>query len=179
MSLPTISIAGLNERHHGLTEEVAAYYAQGARVCLDRHHEPPRNLQIEMGSITSECSLSWEVTTQDVKLAWGNDDDATRDGAYIVALAALEHAEGLVAVHRAQSRSGADYFVAPSGTPKGDIENAIRLEVSGIDRSDPSKMRARLQQKKDQTRRGESDAPAIAAVVGFSSAVVQMERVTE
>lgn len=179
MSLTKIAISGLSERHPGLTEEVAAYYSQGARVCLDRHHEPPCNIRIEMGSKTLERSLYWVVTTQDVKVAWGNDDDATRDGAYILALAALEHAEGLVAVHRAQSRSGADYFVAPSGTPKGDFENAIRLEVSGIDKSDPSKMRARLLQKKDQTRRGESDTPAIAAVVGFSSAVVQMERVTE
>lgn len=179
MSLPTIVMAGLNERHPGLTEEVAAYYAQGARVCLDRHHSPPRNLRIEIRSTNSEYSLNWETTNQDARLAWGNDEDATRDGSYIVALAAIELTEGLVAEHRAQSRSGADYFVALTGTPKGDLENSIRFEVSGIDKSDPPKMRARLQQKKEQTRRGESDTPAIAAIVGFSSAVVLMEHVTE
>jgi hypothetical protein len=179
MALPEISITGLNERHPGLTEEIAAYYAQGARVCLDRHHEPPRKLMIEVDSKTTACSLKWDVTDEDVRLAWRNDDDATRDGAYIVALATLEFVDGLVAVLHAQTRSGADYFVAPTGTPKGDFENSIRFEVSGIDKSDSSKMRTRLQQKKEQTRRGESDAPAIAAVVGFSSAVVLIERVTE
>lgn len=179
MTSQTISIANLNERHPGLTEEIAAYYAQGARVCLDRHHAPPRAMRIERESRTEDCSLNWEATSEDVRNAWGNSEDATRDGAYILALAAIEHTEELVAVHRAQSRSGADYFVAPIGSKKGDLENAIRLEVSGIDKSDPPKLRARLQQKKEQTRRGDSDKPAIAIVVGFSSAVVVMEHVAK
>ena len=177
MTLRSISVMRLNDRHPGLTKEVAAYYAQGAQVCLDRHHEPPRALRIESGSVLSECQLNWEVTNQDVRLAWANAEDATRDGAYIVALAALEVTEELVAGHRAQSRSGADYFVAPKGTPKGDLEASLRLEVSGIDKSDPTKMRTRLEKKKEQTRRGESDAPAVVAVVGFSSAIVLLEHV--
>lgn len=179
MDLPTISIMNLHERHPGLTKAIADYYAEGARVCMDRHHKPPCEVDIEIGSKVSECLLDWEVTTAEVKLAWANHDDATRDGAYFVALAALEFSEGLVAVHRAQIRSGADYFVAPKGTPRGDLENSFRVEVSGIDKSDATKMKARLLQKKEQTRRGESDTPAIAAVVGFSSAAVILEHVME
>jgi hypothetical protein len=82
-----------------------------------------------------------------------------------------------VAVLRAHTRSGADYFIAPQGTPRGDVENATRLEISGVDKGDGKAVRARLLQKMDQARRGESDRPAMAAVIGFKAATVMYEQV--
>jgi len=41
--------------------------------------------------------------------AWANADDATRDGAYAIALGALEAGFGLLATSRAETLTGADY----------------------------------------------------------------------
>jgi hypothetical protein len=173
----TISLVGMEERHPGLTAEVAAYYAQAARVCLDRHHLPPIQVAVENSTKQSTVEIHWSATNELEKIAWANADDATRDGAYAVTLVVVEQQEGLVAVLRAHTRSGADYFIAPRGTPRGDVENATRLEISGVDRGDGRAVRARLLQKMDQARRGESDRPAMAAVMGFKAATVMYEHV--
>ena len=85
--------------------------------------------------------------------------------------------EDLVALGRAENRTGADYYVAPKGTPRGDFESGYRLEVSGVDRGDRTVVAQRLEQKKEQTRRAESDLPAIAAVVGFKCFIVALAHV--
>ena len=177
MSENWLSIEQMDERHPGLTQVVAAYYAQAARICVDRHHTPPQELTIETRGRQSVHSINWEVTDDATKAAWNNTDDATRDAAYAVAIAAVEQHEGLVAIHRAQTRTGADYFLAPRGTPRGELENSYRLEISGVDKGDAKVITARLYQKMDQTRRGESDRPALAAVVGFKTALVMFEHV--
>jgi hypothetical protein len=56
----------------------------------------------------------------------------------------------------------------------GDFQSSYRLEASGVDRGDRSAVAQRLEQKKDQTRRGDSDLPALAAVVGFKSSLVAL-----
>jgi hypothetical protein len=172
-----ILLVGLEERHLGLTQEIAANYAQAARVCLDRHHQPPLAITVENGTKRHVVEVHWSATNEAEKMAWANADDATRDGAYAATLAIVEQQEGLVAVLRAHTRTGADYFIAPPGTPRGHIEDAIRLEISGVDKGNGTIVRTRLLQKMDQARRGESDTPAMAAVIGFKAATVMYERV--
>lgn len=107
--------------------------------------------------------------------AWHNKDDATRDGAYIVSLAVVDSELGLVALSRAETRTGADYYV---GEPHAfDLESAYRLEVSGLDIGNESSVRRRLREKIKQTIRGNSNLPALASVVGFQEALVLLEEV--
>ena len=63
--------------------------------------------------------------------AHANEIDATEAGAYGVSLAAVEAISGLVAVRRAETLTGADWYIAPQGTDADDLESCIRLEVSG------------------------------------------------
>jgi hypothetical protein len=167
-------IEALHERHPGLTPVVAGYYAEGASVCLSRHHEPPTKFGIEVKEGDATASINWTVPNEAIKLSWANHDEATRDGAYAVCLATTEAVEGLVAVGRAHNRTGADYYVGTKGTSVGDFESSYRLEVSGVDRGDRAVIAQRLEQKKDQTRRGDSDLPALAAVVGFKCSLVAL-----
>lgn len=95
-----------------------------------------------------------------------------------LALASVE-LEGLVAVRRAETGSGADYYIAAPGIPSDDLEDCLRLEVSGVDRGDESTVYLRLRQKIQQTLSGSSSLPAIAAVVGFRSRVVALGRADE
>jgi len=166
-----LRIQALERTHPGLTRAVAESYLEAAEVCLGRHHSPPTEVALERRSVLHVIA-DWRLPAEQAKRAWANDIDATEAGAYCVALAALELTDGLVAVARAETRTGADYYVAPTGSVTHDLENASRLEVSGIDTSTATLVKSRLGQKIAQATRGRSSLPAIAAVVGFSSAQV-------
>jgi hypothetical protein len=115
--------------------------------------------------------VEWVPPSPRQRGAWNNRDDATRDGAYCVCAAAVEAESGWVTVDRAETRTGADYYIAPAGQA-ADLEVAQRLEVSGVDESEPSVVAHRLTEKIRQARRGDSTLPAVAAVVGFKAALV-------
>jgi len=156
----------MSDRHLGLTPEVASCYLQAACVCLDRHHEPPTEFSLNSDSQETLTVLEWKPSDDRTKKAWANKDDATRDGAYAVALASTELSKGLVAIHRAETKTGADYYVAPVNASSDDLENWYRLEVSGTD-LDEIQVKARLNTKVEQTKKGNSNLPALAAVIGF------------
>lgn len=165
-------------RHYGLTPSVAASYYEAMKVTLDRHHVPAVKLiLLDNGSQTFE-SLSWPPTSARERAAWNNVDDATRDGAYCLALTSVEILRGLVAVRRAETRTGADYYVAPRDADVADFENLVRVEVSGINSGTKAMADYRLSQKLSQAGRGDSNLPAIAVVVEFSAPLVSAADLT-
>jgi len=74
---------------------------------------------------------------------------------------------GLVAVSRAETRTGADYYLGARDAVLEDLEASIRLEVSGTDEGGQSAINSRLKQKFEQANDGRSNLPAMASVVGF------------
>ena len=109
----------------------------------------------------------WEPADERCRAAYANEIDTTEWGAYACALASTELRRGLVAIHRAQTKTGADYYLAPLGSGVDDLEDAIRLEISGIDKGTLREIEVRLLEKMGQARRGKGSLPALAAVVGF------------
>ncbi|MFN3688377.1 hypothetical protein [Salinarimonas sp.] len=164
-------IERLDERHVGLTPARAQAYYEAATVCLGRHHQPPSDAQVNSDDVASEFTILWTAPDDRTIAANANETDATCDGAYAVCLAAVENEKGLVAFTRAKNKSGADYYLVPAGADF-DLETAIRLEVSGVDRGDVATIQRRLDVKKKQAENGESDTPAIAAVFGFRELLV-------
>ncbi|MDM8523221.1 hypothetical protein QUF80_07610 [Desulfococcaceae bacterium HSG8] len=122
--------------------------------------------------------VEWEPPDKRCMQAWGNKDDATRDGAYACALAATEISFGLFAIRRAETLTGADYYIAPIGRDTDDLEYCRRLEVSGTN-SDKYEVNRRLKAKVKQAREGKSNLPAIAVVVGFKVKLISMQAVEE
>ena len=165
-------------RHPGISEGVCAAFSEAAEVALARHHEPPTTLFSVMseGSVAPRL-LSWTAPTPVTLRAWNNVDDATRDGAYILVIAAVEAELGMVALRRAETRTGADYYVGPPDTH--DLESALRLEVSGVNAGGGRILRARVKQKIAQARRGVSNLPAMAGVVGFKEAAILLNHVDD
>ena len=149
-------------------------YANAAKVCLDVHHTSPVTFEATSNGKTVSYVLSWEPTDEILQRSYNNADDAKRDGAYVIAFAAIEDLRGLVSVGRAETKTGADYYLAPIGSDPSDFEKVLRLEVSGTDGS-PSEIRSRLRQKQQQTRDGTGKEPAIAAVIGFRSRLILVE----
>ena len=111
--------------------------------------------------------------------AWANETDATEAGACALVLAAVERADGLVAMRRAETLTGADYYVAPEGSEPRDLEACLRLEVSGVDHGTKSAVNSRLTAKLEQAYRGNSDLPAMAGVVGFKVKTILLARLLD
>ena len=169
---PTLPIRDMAERHTGLTEPIADSCAEAARVCLDRHHQSPTDFDLDRGGARSGTIVEWQPPDARTRGAWANETDATEAGASACALAAVELTDGLVAVRRAETRTGADYYVAPPGASADDLEDCLRLEVSGVDRGPENIVRQRLNAKLRQAAAGNSNLPALAGVVGFKACLI-------
>ncbi len=170
---PELPINDMWVRHGGLTQNTAASWTEAARVCLDRHHAPPTIFSVRRsGQAEVNAIVQWNPTDDRTRGAWNNFNDTTEAGAYACVLAAVELVDGLVAVRRADTGTGADYYVAPVGTPTEDLEDWIRLEVSGVDSGDGKIVERRLRRKLDQAASGESNLPAMAGVTGFLARLI-------
>ncbi len=178
MIKPMLPIHEMDKRHTGLPPGVAGSYGEAARVSLSENHDPPQEFTISHDMIENAAEVQWQPPDERCLRGWANRDDATRDGAYACAIAAVELIAGLYAMRRAETLTGADYYVAPISTDPDDLENCIRLEVSGTQR-DESEVQRRLRQKVEQVKHGNSNLPAIAAVVGFKSKSIRMRSVND
>ena len=172
---PELPIHQMDQRHAGLTKAIAEHQTEGARVCLDRHHESPTSFLIEDSKRVVASVVYWTPTDERTQRAWGNEKYATEHGAYACALAAVELACGLISVSRAETGTGVDFYMAPPDTSVNDLENHIRLEVSGVGRGDGAAVAKRLADKLKQAKKGTSNLPAIAGgVVGFPTRQIRL-----
>src|SRR5271157_5608604 len=130
---PELPIHNLAERHPGVTQAIGESYTEAARVCLDRHHASPIDIKIKTNSEEQDAVVQWQSCDERTLAALANVTDTTENGAYACALASVELTRKMVAIHRAEIKTGADYYIAPPGTKLDDLENCIRLEISGVD----------------------------------------------
>ena len=171
-TVPTLPIRDMERRHAGLTKAIADSYAEAAGVCLDRHHRSPAVFGLDARGERSSATVLWPASDERIRGAWANETDATEAGAYACVLAAVELAAGLVAVRRAETMTGADYYIACPGDAADDLEGCLRLEVSGVDRGPLRTVARRLTQKLEQLADGASNLPAMAGVVGFEARAI-------
>jgi hypothetical protein len=162
---PFPNLNTLHQRHNGLTRAVCLNFAEAARVRLSRHHQSPCEIVVTVtGQEPRTFELTWKKVGDREQRAWANIIDAVEAGACAMAIAAVEVTHELFAVARAETLTGADYYVGPAGA---DLETAYRLEVSGTDAGSEGHLRSRLTQKIKQTKAGTGTSPAVACVVGF------------
>ena len=169
---PALPIHDMKQHHPGLTKPIADSYTEAARVCLDRHHQSPTDFDLDRSGSRLAVTVEWEPTDARMRGAWANRTDATEAGAYACALAAVQLVDGHVAVRRAETLTGADYYIAPSGHTLDDLEDCLRLEVSGVDQGSESAVERRLHVKLAQAAAGRSNLPAVAGIVGFRARVI-------
>jgi hypothetical protein len=166
------------DRHPGLSPGTAQSFYEAARVCLSRHHEPPTEFSLEDKDNDAKIAVAdWEAADTQCRAAHANETDATSWGAYCCALACTELLRGLVAISRAENGTGADYYLGEAQAAAADLETSLRLEVSGTNEGTPQQIRTRLLQKVIQAKRGNSNLPALAAVVGFKATKIALSDV--
>lgn len=171
-----LPIHDMAQRHHGLTTALADAQTEAAVVCLDRHHQPPKEFVLDVHGEREAAVMNWQQANERAQRAWANETDATELGAYACVLAAVELVAGLVAVGRAETMTGADYYVAPHGatTDIEHLDDCVRLEVSGTDHGPESTVNKRLAEKLTQASAGDSNLPALAGVVGFKAKLIKI-----
>ena len=174
-----LPLRNLHERHRALTVAVGSSYEEAAAVCLQRHHAPPVDLALSDNGSSSSRSVDWVPPDERTRDAWANVTDATEAGAYGCVIAGVEALRGLFAVRRAETRTGADYYIAPAGAGVDDLEDCYRLEVSGVDHGDEREVLSRLNAKVRQARAGNSSLPALAGVVGFAARLITVQDVPD
>lgn len=174
-----INLESMHERHRALTVAVAGAYKEAASVCLSRHHAPPLVIILSDNGAQGEAEVVWNVPDSRTIGAWANTTDTTESGAYGFVIAGVEYSRGWFAVRRAETGSGADYYVGPQGSGEEDLEGCLRLEVSGVDGGSRDAVATRLGAKIRQAQRGASNLPALAGVIGFSAKVLMVRDVPE
>ena len=117
----TLPIHDMEQRHTGLTKAIADSNNQAACVCLDRHHQAPTDFELETRGFRTTATVEWDRPDERTRRAWANETNATEAGAYACGLAAVELTRGLVAVQRAETLTGADYYVARPGDSPHDL----------------------------------------------------------
>ena len=85
--MSSLPIHQMASRHSGLTPAIADSNAEAAAVCLDRHHEPPQDMELDRDGAASIVAVDWIAPNARVKQAWANEIDATEAGACACALA--------------------------------------------------------------------------------------------
>jgi hypothetical protein len=172
-------LAAMHQRHRALTPSIAGCYSEAAAVCLSRHHVSPVQVRLSDNGSKSSAEIRWESPDERTLAAWANTTDATEAAAYCCVIAGVELLRGLVAVRRAETCTGADYYLGPPGSGADDLEDCVRLEVSGVDAGDDREVANRLTNKVRQARAGHSNLPAMAGVFGFSERLLLIKDVEE
>jgi hypothetical protein len=171
--------SSLHLRHPGVTRALADSFVEAASICLHRHHASPAEYEVLSGGRRYTFVVAWAIPDERCLRAWANETDATEAGAMGVVLAAVEACFGLVAVRRAETRTGADFYIGPPGAGVDDLERCLRLEISGVDRGTAATVLRRAREKVEQAARGASNLPALVGVVGFRVRLIVFDPVED
>jgi hypothetical protein len=156
-----------------------AFYAETASVMLWRFHAPHKSLELaetpgtwHRGEQSIPVILLWNEPTMEVLHSHGNEQDATEQGAYALAIAVAD-ALGFHVLGRAHHGSGSDWIMIPRGEPTNDY---YKLEVSGMARAGTESPASRLAAKVQQGSNGDLRRPGVAVVARFQDAAIFSEQ---
>ena len=147
--------------------------AESASVCLDYFGFRSGVILSVFGDFQGEFELIWPPTSQQIRDTRNDMDYTVENGAYCLAIHIVERFTGLKVVKQSQKRTGFDYWL---GEKLGNgMQNLARLEVSGILRGKPSKIKHRLQEKIEQTKKSDNlSLPAYVVIVEFSHLITKI-----
>lgn len=157
-----------------LSPGLLAGWIEAAAVMLDKFHPvppPPTTLTVHDDGDVSTFSLAWPQPSPTMMASHANEKDATEQGAYGIAVAAV-HQRGYRVRRRTHQGSGADLLMVRHGEPDTDF---VKLEVSGIARG--ATLSGRLGVKAEQVAGGDLRRPGVAVVVGFEAAAIRLASV--
>lgn len=157
----------------GLSPAYGGAMAEAAAVCLDDcGHTSGVRLNIE-GDVNAAYALSWLGPTDQARRTWADEQFATEQGAYGVAILVVGDVRGYKVVERSRKGTGFDYWLGDD--VGGDLFAAkARLEVSGIRRGDSAAVTSRARQKTSQIAASSALLPGVVAVIEFGQPIARV-----
>lgn len=166
----------------GLTVAYGSLFAEAAAVCLcENGHKGDDTACVirEILSLTPEktkdkhVSLRYPPLPDKAKETHADPQYATEHGAYGMALLVANRLKGLKVLRQSVKGTGFDYWLTEKD---GDgIQEAARLEVSGLLHGKPADVRKRVRQKWNQAGRTDHlPLPKIIVVTNFEPPSVDM-----
>ncbi len=168
-----LDLVRLHEGYPSLTPASGARLGYVAAICLEeRRHR--RGVMMEVsGSFSVTFSLQWSKTTDQMRREFSDPDEATEDGACGIAILLVGQLTEFQIVRRSWKGPGFDYWLGKKTDTL--LQNAARLEVSGIRSGDAKNIQARCRQKVEQTKKSDSlRLPAFIVIVEFGGPAAVM-----
>jgi hypothetical protein len=177
----TLNLNSLFSGRIGLTSSEGGHLAECAVVCYDRcgYHTLPE-LHVT-GRHELSFTLAGPPTTNQMRRAYADLQEATEYGACAVAVLIMEACEGLTIYERASKGGGGfDYYLTPLAE-ESDTDNFLgeataALEVSGILEGTIVDLQYRLNEKRRQLQDKPQLLPVFIVVVAFRASTVRIEQ---
>jgi hypothetical protein len=163
-------LTNLSQGLPAITPSFGAALAEACAVCLEEQgHSQGVEITVR-GDFTAKFKLRWEPVTSQMLRCWNDEEFTTEQAAYGIACLIIRELTDLTVIERSSKGTGFDYWLGTIDT-EGIIpfQNKVRLEVSGIRKGDHSRVKARVKQKKEQTKPSDGKYPAYIIVVEFST----------
>lgn len=130
----------------GLTPERGAAMAQAARVCLtESRHPSPCGLTVD-GGHSGRLPLVFDQASEAESRSWNDQEEATQQGAYAVAILVMKHLDNLTVLERSRRGTHFDWWLGPAdGAPL--FQEKVHLEVSGIRDGSDARISERIVEK--------------------------------
>ena len=148
--------------------------AEAGSVCLESQgYGSGVSLRVQGDVVRDHEELRCLTVTDQMRRSWADEQEATEEGAAGIALLLTRQETGYSANSRSRKRTGIDFWL---GSDPDVLITSARLEVSGILHGDAGTLRARVQEKMEQTKKSDATGlPVYVSVVEFSAPVAHLE----
>ncbi len=177
----------------GITRVKGNDLAQAGAVCLELQGHQQGVRLIVRGHANNSYTMAWTPANNQTFRTWNDPDEATEAGAAGIAILLVIKEIGYTVIARSRKGTGFDYWLGNADTlniPAIEREVTTRLrhilqddnlvvrgrmEVSGIRAGNDRQVRARMQQKLQQTNRSNAlGLPGYVVVVEFSRPLAEV-----
>jgi hypothetical protein len=167
-SLPTIDVNQLSQGLPAITPALGSTLVEAIAICLSEQNHPTGSMFLIEGNFETAVELQYPAITAQMRRCWNDDEYATEQAAYGIAILLLQHLTGLTVIERSRRGTGFDYWL---GTAQANLpfQRMMRLEVSGIRAGSRRLINARVKLKQAQVKRFAHPLPATIVVVEFST----------
>jgi len=154
-------------KHHFLTSAAGLNFGHAASVCFESRGHALKADAIGEGHFKKPYSVTRYDVTSEMKRTWNDEEFATEQGAYGIALLMASRELNVKAIEKSRKKTGIDYWLGVEESFL--LQNKMRLEVSGLRNGTDQQYNTRFDEKIGQsTKTDYTKLPALIVIVEFN-----------